>query len=62
MVQSAGHNIVQNAHAFEKRNILEGARNALSGNFKGFHFRPARAFIPDFPLLGMVKTRNDIEH
>ena len=62
MVQSAGHDVIQNAHAFEKRNILEGPRDALAGDFKGFHFRPAGAFVPDLPFLGMVKARNNIEH
>ncbi len=49
VIQSTGHDVVQNTHAFKKRNILERPRDALSRDFKGFHFRPAGAFVPDLP-------------
>ena len=60
--QAAGHDVVQHTHAIEKGDILEGARDAQTGDLIGLH-RPAPvALEPDLSFLRDVKARDDVQH
>ena len=60
--RAAGQNIVERRHAFEQRNILEGASDALCSRLMRAHPAARRAFIGDAALLRMIKAVDDVEH
>ena len=60
--QPARHHIVQHRHPFEQRNVLKGARDALPGHFIRLHRRAFFSMKPHFTILGMIKSRNHVEH
>src|SRR6478736_4560941 len=59
---AAGHNIVECRHATKQRDILEGARNALTGGNVGPHLAALLALECDRAFLRMIETVDDVEH
>ena len=62
MVQAAGHDVVENGHAFEQSDVLERASDALTRDLIGFQLRARFAFVQNLTLLRDVKARNDVQH
>src|SRR5690606_8656710 len=61
-VQAPGHDIVQNGHAIEQRNILKGAGNAQPRYLIGSHRAAPLTAKPDLTLLRDVKSGNHVQH
>ncbi len=60
--EAAGHDVVQHAHPVEKGDVLEGPRDAQTGDLIGFHRSALVALEPDLAFLRDVKARDDVEH
>src|SRR6056297_2535753 len=59
---AARHHVVEHAHPLEKRDVLEGARDALPRDLVGLHVGALLALVPDLALLRVVEAADDVEH
>mmetsp|Transcript_2863 Transcript_2863/g.4911 ORF Transcript_2863/g.4911 Transcript_2863/m.4911 type:complete len:324 (+) Transcript_2863:201-1172(+) len=62
VVEPPGHDVVENAHAFEQGDVLERPRDALPGYLVGLHRRALLAAIHHFALLRIVEPADDVQH
>src|SRR5262249_12846873 len=60
--EPAGHDGVEQAHALEERDVLEGAGDAHGGRLMWAHLATHLALVDDLPFLRLVKAVDAVEH
>ena len=57
-----GHDVVQSAHALEKRDVLKGSGNTAGGGIMRAHLLSRLPLVGDRALLGVIKAVDHVEH
>ena len=60
--QTTGHDVVQNSHTLEQRNVLKGPGHSLARDFERFHWWPLGPFVPNLTFRRRVEPRNHVKH
>jgi hypothetical protein len=61
MYMATKHEVVQHGHAFEERDVLEGAGDAKTGDFVGFQAGDVAVFDKDAAAVGVIPTADAVD-